>query len=150
MTDTTRSRGPVVVDTGVFAAELTRSGTALAELYRPVLEGRNVFVSFVTEAEVRFGARLAGWGQPRMRRLEQRLATVEVVWPGPDLVEEYANLRTWCVSNGHGLGQKAHEADRWIAATARWLRVPLVTHDGIFSRVDQLEVLAQKDASSDD
>jgi len=102
MTDTTRSRGPVVVDTGVFAAELTRSGTALAELYRPVLEGRNVFVSFVTEAEVRFGARLAGWGQPRMRRLEQRLATVEVVWPGPDLVEEYADLRTWCVSNGHG------------------------------------------------
>jgi predicted nucleic acid-binding protein len=101
-----------------------------------VLEGRNVFVSFVTEAEVRFGARLAGWGVPRVRRLEQRLATVEVVWPGPELVEEYADLRSWCVSNGHGLRQKAHEADRWIGATARWLGVPLVTHDGIFSGVD--------------
>jgi len=81
-------RGPVVVDTGVFAAELTRSGSDLAEPYRPLLEGRNVFISFVTEAEVRFGARRAGWGAARLRKLEQRLAAVEVVWPGPGLVEE--------------------------------------------------------------
>ena len=135
------SRGPVVVDTGVFAAELTRSGADLAERYRPVLEGRNVFVSFVTEAEVRFGARLAGWGLARLRTLEQRLAAVEVVWPGPELVEEYAELRSRCVRAGHGLGQKAHEADRWIAATAIWLQVPLVSHDGIFSGVDRFATL---------
>jgi len=143
MTDAPRSRGPVVVDTAVFAAELTRSGTTLAELYRPVLEGRNVFVSFVTEAEERFGARLAGWGAPRVGRLEQRLAAVEVVWPGPELVEEYADLRAWCVTNGHGLGQKAHEADRWIAATARWMNVPLIAHDSIFRDIDGLELLSQ-------
>ncbi|MDZ7734165.1 MAG: PIN domain-containing protein [Acidimicrobiia bacterium] len=113
------ARGPVVVDTGVFAAELTRSGAALAERYRPLLEGRNVFISFMTEAEVRFGAQQAGWGDARLRRLHQRLDVVEVVWPGPQLVEEYAKLRAWCVANGHGLGQKEHEADRWVAATAR-------------------------------
>lgn len=120
MTKTVR-RDPVVVDTGVFAAELTRSGSDLAERYRPLLEGRNVFISFVTEAEVRFGARLAGWGAARLRKLEQRLAAVEVVWPGPELVEEYVELRSRCVGAGHGLGQKSHEADRWIAATAIWL-----------------------------
>lgn len=133
-------RGPVVVDTGVFAAELTRSGADLAERYRPVLEGRNVFISFVTEAEVRFGAKRAGWGAARMTRLEQRLAMVAVVWPGPELVEEYAELRAWCVARGHGLGQKEHEADRWIAATARWLGVPLVSDDQIFDDVSRLSV----------
>jgi predicted nucleic acid-binding protein len=133
-------RGPVVVDTGVFAAELTRSGVALAERYRPLVEGRNVFISFVTEAEVRFGAKRAGWGAARMRKLEQRLATAEVVWPGPQLVEEYADLRAWCVANGHGLGQKEHEADRWVAATARWLDLPLVSDDQIFDDVWQLSL----------
>ncbi len=134
-------RGPIVVDTGVFAAGLTRSGAALAERYRTLIEGRNVFISFVTEAEVRFGAKRAGWGDLRMRKLEQRLAAAEVVWPGPELVEEYAELRSRCVREGHGLGQKAHEADRWIAATAIWLGVPLVADDAIFLGVERFAAL---------
>jgi hypothetical protein len=59
----------VVVDPGIFAAELTRSGAALAERYRPLVEGRNVFISFVTEAEDRFGAKRAGWGDGSAYRL---------------------------------------------------------------------------------
>lgn len=36
------------------------------------------------------------------------------------LVEVYTDLRTDCVRQGHALGQKEHEADRWVAATAIW------------------------------
>jgi predicted nucleic acid-binding protein len=56
------SRGPVVIDTGVFGARLTPSGRLLASRYRPVLEGRPAIISFVTVAELEYGARLAGWG----------------------------------------------------------------------------------------
>ena len=42
---------------------------------------------------------------------------------------------------GHGLGQKEHEADRWVAATAVWLQIPLVAHDAIFTNVKDLELL---------
>ena len=135
------SRGPVVIDTGVFAARLTPSGSLLAARYRPLLEGRPAVLSFVTVAELGYGARLAGWGPGRLRRLEYEMARAEIVWPGPNLVEAYASLRTWCVRTGHGLGQKEHEADRWVAATAIWLQVPLVAHDGIFASVKDLELL---------
>jgi predicted nucleic acid-binding protein len=137
------SRGPVVIDTGVFAARLTRSGSLLAALYRPVLEGRPVVISFVTVAELGYGARLAGWGPERLRRLEYEIARAEIVWPGANLAEAYAALRTWCVRTGHGLGQKDHEADRWVAATAIWLQVPLVAHDRIFANAKDLEVLTK-------
>jgi hypothetical protein len=30
------------------------------------------------------------------------------------------------------------EADRWVAATALWLQVPLVAHDRIFANVSNL------------
>lgn len=40
-------------------------------------------------------------------------------------------------------GQKDHEADRWIAATAIWLQVPLVAHDRIFANVKDLELLTK-------
>lgn len=137
------SRGPVVVDTGVFAAELLRRGAPLAASYRPLLEGRPFIVSFVTVAEVRYGAQFAGWGPPRQQRLEQRLARSRIIWPGPELVAVHVDLRTACVRSGHALGQKEHDADRWVAATAVWLDVPLVAHDGIFRDVPRLELLTR-------
>ncbi len=135
------SRGPVVIDTGVFGARLTPAGRLLASRYRPLLEGRPAVISFITVAELEYGARLAGWGPDRYRRLEYEIGRAEIVWPGPQLAESYAALRAWCVRTGHGLGQKDHEADRWVAATAVWLQVPLVAHDRIFANVKDLDLL---------
>jgi predicted nucleic acid-binding protein len=87
-----------------------------------------------------------GWpagARERLRRLEYEVAWAEIVWPGLSLTEAYASLRTWCVRTGHGLGQKEHEADRWVAATAVWLQVPLVAHDAIFANVKDLELLTK-------
>ena len=134
-------RSALVIDTGVFGARLTPAGRLLASRYRPLLEGRPAVTSFVTVAELQYGARLAGWGPDRLRRLDYEIGRAEVVWPGPHLAEIYATLRAWCVRTGHGLGQKEHEADRWVAATAVWLRVPLVSHDGIFANVKDLDLL---------
>lgn len=94
-------------------------------------------------AEIRFGARLAGWGEHRLRSLEARLGAAEIVWAGSGLVDEYVALRHACVTSGHPLGQKIHEADRWVAATARWLGVPLVAHDAVFGDVPGLTVVTE-------
>ena len=53
--------------------------------------------------------------------------------------------RAWCVKRGHGLGQKDHEADRWVAATAMWLGAPVVAHDAIFANVEGLNLLTKLD-----
>ncbi|MFT3854601.1 MAG: hypothetical protein QM733_17980 [Ilumatobacteraceae bacterium] len=58
------SRGPILIDTDVYGAELT--GSPLAVRYQPIIAGRPAFASFQTEAELRFGARLRGWGSARM------------------------------------------------------------------------------------
>jgi tRNA(fMet)-specific endonuclease VapC len=140
------SRGPVMVDTGVFGARLTSRGRALASLYQPLLEGRPALISFVTVAELRFGARLAAWGPGKLTRLDYELSRVEeTVWPRPNLTDIYAALRAWCVRPGHGLGQKEHEADRWAAVSAIWLRIPLVAHDAIFGNVKDLDLITGLD-----
>jgi predicted nucleic acid-binding protein len=53
-------RGPVVVDTNVFGLNLRR--TVLEPLYRPLVEARDLILSFVTVTELRYGARRANWG----------------------------------------------------------------------------------------
>ena len=86
------SRGPAVIDTGVFGARLTHRGITGIAL-PPVLEGRPAIISFITVAELEYGARLAGWGPDRLRRLEREIARAEIVWPGPNLTQAYASLR---------------------------------------------------------
>lgn len=132
------SRGPVVIDTDVYGAELT--GSLLAVRYQPILAGRPAFISFQTAAELRFGALLRRWGAGRMLKLEARISAAETVHSGPDLIAAYAQLRADCWRIGHALGQKAHDADRWIAATAIRLGIPLVANDGIYDSVPGLQV----------
>lgn len=134
-------RSPVVVDTSVFSLDLVDIRPQLIGEYAPMLRGRPVHLAFVTVAEARFGARLAGWGEPRLARLESRLAVVDIVWPGTELVETYVDLRATCVELGLALGAKVHEADRWVAATALRLGLPLVAHDRVFMNVPGLQVL---------
>jgi len=73
------SRGPVIIDTGVFGARLTPRGRPLAAAYRPLLEGRPAVISFITVAELRYGAKLAGWGPSRLTRLDHELARAKQV-----------------------------------------------------------------------
>lgn len=121
----------MVVDTDVFSARLIPD-SALALRYEPLLLGRIEFISFQTVAEVRYGALLRGWGATRLRRTEAEIARTEIVHTGPDLIRIYADLRVACQRTGHALAQREHDADRWIAATAIRLGVPLVSNDGVF------------------
>ena len=134
-----RSRGPIVIDTDVFSADLV-PGSRLTERYASLITGRPAFISFQTAAELRYGAIRRGWGHARMLRLETKLQRVEVVHSGPELVAVYAQLRADCEAAGHALAQKPHTADRWIAATAIRLAIPLVSNDGIFRDAPGLQL----------
>ncbi len=104
---TTPDRGPIVLDPDVFSADV--SDTVLIALYEPIIVGRPAFVSFQTVAELRFGARRRGWGDTRLRKLDAKIAAVEVVHSGDELVATYARLRADCVLIGHALGQREHD-----------------------------------------
>lgn len=131
------SRGAIVIDTDVFSADLVPA-SRLAERYAPIITGRPAFVSFQTVAELLYGAIRRGWGEARMLRLDSKIQHAEVVHTGPELVAICAQLRVDCAAIGHALAQREHNADRWIAATAVRLEIPLVSNDTIFQAVPGL------------
>ncbi len=133
--------GPVVLDTMVFSAFGVRGRTELRAQYRPHVEGRRIVLSFQTVAEVRFGALNAGWGAARRQELEQRLLNATVAVPDDDLARAYAQMKHELRQLGHGLSQKDHDGDRWIAATAVHHGLPLASSDGIFVNVPGLELI---------
>ena len=118
---------------------------APAETYRSLIADRLVVVSFATVTELRYGALKAGWGELRRRGLERDLARLVIVQPDDALIAACAELRARCETSGHGLGQKIHEADRWIAATAIRLDLELVSDDQVFRHVEGLAVISRPD-----
>jgi predicted nucleic acid-binding protein len=134
----------VVVDTMVVSS-LIGAGKRHepAASYRSLIAGRRVVVSFATVTELRYGARKAGCGDLRRRGLERDLGLLTVVQPDDALMDICARLRADRERVGHPLGQKLHEADRWIAATAMRLEVELVSDDGVFSDVPGLVVASR-------
>lgn len=131
------ARGPIVIDTDVFGADVV-PGSRLSALYEPIIVGRPALICFQTAAELRYGALRRGWGEVRMRRLDARINEAETVHSGAELVLVYAKLRVDCERIGHALHQRDHDADRWVAATALRLGIPLVSNDGIFKDVPGL------------
>lgn len=134
----------VVVDTMVVSAMVNaHRDPVTAAGYRRLVDGHSVLISFATITEVRYGALKAGWGELRRRGLERTLSRLVVVQPDDDLMTVCAELRDRCERRGDALGQKIHEADRWIAASALHLGVDLVSDDGVFQNIDGLTVLSR-------
>jgi tRNA(fMet)-specific endonuclease VapC len=138
--------GAVVVDTMVISWLFDERPNSLADRYRALIGGRPVLLAFQTVMELRYGALRAGWGELRHRRLERRIAELTVIEGDDQLTTCCAELRHECQKIGHALADKLHDGDRWIAAAALRLKLPLASHDGIFDRTPGLEVLAVKEA----
>ncbi|MGH2904825.1 MAG: PIN domain-containing protein [Solirubrobacteraceae bacterium] len=121
----------VLLDTNVFTARL-RDKSPLADAYAKHLFGQRLLVTPQTVAEARYGALKANWGTVRLRRLAQLTARTRLLPVDLETIEAVAELRNRCRAVGHGLHQRTHNADLWIAAAAiRW-GVPLVAHDAVF------------------
>lgn len=122
----------IVVDTGVFSASLSRRRRAELESHVGRMVGHQVFLAPVTVSELRYGALVAQWAEPRRRRLEASIQATTVVPVSDALLTAIAELRYACRVAGHPLHQRNHANDLWVAASAIHIGAPLLAADGAF------------------
>lgn len=127
-----------VIDTDVWS--YLYKGRDEGELYQPHLFGCILVVSFQTQAELMRWAVSAGWGPRRRQHLESRLRKYVIEH------SSYALSLRWAeaMESGRRNGRPIAAADAWIAATALYLGVPLITHNRKhFIGVDGLTVISE-------
>ncbi|MEZ6127856.1 MAG: PIN domain-containing protein [Planctomycetaceae bacterium] len=112
-----------VVDTDVISFFLRHDSRA--EPYRPYLEGVRPVISFMTLAEIQYGAARAGWGTTRTEQMLKHLQQCIVFHETVELCRIWAQLRAEVESGGRHLSP----SDAWIAATAVLLDLPLLSHN---------------------
>ena len=129
----------LVVDTDV-ASFLFKKDTRAA-LYARHLSGHMLVISFQTLAEMELWALSAGWGARRKQQLEHYLRRYLVQDSSPALCRRWAEV----LDDARRRGRPVATADAWVAATAIFLNVPLVTNnESHFSSVPGLTVVSEK------
>ena len=103
-----------------------------------LMAGHQVFLAAVTVSELRYGALVAQWGEPRRQRLEVSIAATTVIPVSDGLLSAIADLRFACRLAGHPLHDRGHAGDLWIAASAIHIGAPLLAADGVFENTPGL------------
>ncbi|WP_163544362.1 PIN domain-containing protein [Occultella kanbiaonis] len=133
------------MDTDVWSvlfARLRGKPDPRTESWRRLLVGRGVVIATQTKAEVLAGLAIKDVGARRRESILSQLASTNQVPVTEDVVVAYADLTADCKRAGHALYAKQHTGDRWVAATAIAIGVPLLAGDGIYAGAPGLEILA--------
>ncbi|MDP0499415.1 MAG: type II toxin-antitoxin system VapC family toxin [Verrucomicrobiota bacterium JB022] len=123
----------LVLDSCVVVAHFRRNETVKATLLR----ASQLFMPLAAYGELYFGALKAQRQAARLAELEEFMSVVTCVTPSQETARIYAGLRLGLSQ----AGTPVPENDIWIAATAKELGLPLMTHDRHFQLFQGLEVV---------
>ncbi len=126
-------RNAVVLDTSVVSLlHPANRETQIREHYKAEIQGKHWVVSFQSVAELYRWADERHWGQYRRDDLDGLLDRMTVVESSRSLSKCWAEVMVATKRTGSRL----EVDDAWIAATAIYLGIPLVTHDKDLARLN--------------
>jgi len=132
----------VVVDTDIMSSVvLPRSVTqrsVVAGDWLELLAGFRIAIAVQTRVELLAWPLVKGWGATRATQLRAAVDAVPTIQVSTEVQEAYAELTAAARRVGHAIHAKEHAADRWIAATAIAVGLPLASGDGVFMDVPGL------------
>ncbi|HLX60144.1 MAG TPA: PIN domain-containing protein [Planctomycetota bacterium] len=112
-----------VVDTNIISYVCKKH--SIGERYAPYLSDKIWYISFITLAELQFGAKKDKWGIKKLKKLEERLAQTRMLPFHDKIIAEYVRIRVHLES----IGRPLQFEDLWIAASACAYDLPLVSHN---------------------
>ena len=132
--------GAYLLDTNIVV-HLVRGdalGRYLVQRYGFALVGYKVSVSVVTRGEAFSFGLQNQWGSAKTVRLKEWLRTFETLAIEEDIVQAYSRLDEWSRYPPAGAGftgRRMGKNDLWIAATALYHNLPLLTTDRDFDHL---------------
>jgi tRNA(fMet)-specific endonuclease VapC len=132
----------IVIDTNILIAIVrSKNATALTK-YLGVSQQR-VYVSIVTEAEIKSFAIKNNWGRSRLNILEEFLEDVNIIEVDRSYVNIYAQIDSFSqrlnpnfTSYNFNTPRNMGKNDLWIASLASLLGLTLVTTDSDFDHLN--------------
>lgn len=122
----------VLVDTDVWSILYSRNSDPRRGPWEQALVGKTIAIAIQTRAEVFAGMFLSSWGESRTSTVRRQLDVTATIAVDEPVVQAFARLGAEARRAGHPLQEKVHSGDRWVAATAIALDLPLFAGDKIY------------------
>ena len=117
-------------------------------MWRNLLRGKVIVVAVQTRAELLAGFHMSSWGSERLHNARSKLEASATIPVDDAVIEALVQLTVSARREGHGIQDKEHTGDRWIAATAIATSLPLLSGDGIFLGAPGLALLGGVEATN--
>lgn len=129
----------IILDTNIVSYLM--KGGALAQAYKPHVQGKLLAISFITVGELYFWAEDAHWGDKKRRALETVLRNFVVIPYDHEIARCFGRVS----AERKGRGREIKLNDAWIAACAVRHGVPLVTHNvKDFTAISGLKIISEQ------
>lgn len=113
---------PVLIDTNIVSI-LFKSDHPLRATCLEILADRQLFLSFMSRAELLLWPKVNNWGPRRTGELRSRVDLCTTLYADAETCEHWVEISTRCRKSGRPMSA----GDIWIAATALHWSMPLVT-----------------------
>src|SRR5947209_19831207 len=114
----------VLLDTDVFSL-LIRPGDTRGDLYRPLVQGKTIALSFISVGELYVWAELRSWSPTNIARFEERLKACVIIPYDLELCKTYARVKAKLPPHLRAIPVN----DFWIGISAIRHSIPLLTHN---------------------
>lgn len=132
----------VLLDTDVFSF-LIRHNDSRAELYRPLVRGKTISLSFVSVGELYAWSEKRQWSGRTLAKFEERLRAAVIIPYDLELCKTYGRVKS---NLPKGLTIPGN--DLWIAVCAIRHSISLITHNRKhFEKVPNLNLISQTPTS---
>lgn len=134
----------LLIDTNIILNIIrSKNYRGIIELINP--ENRSIFMSVVSEAEIKSIAKRSNWGAARIEKLDNFLDTVIIVEINHQYINSYVEIDTYSQKSnplfldyGFSTPRNMGKNDLWIASLAALLGLKLVTTDADFDHLDDI------------
>ncbi|MCA9982390.1 MAG: type II toxin-antitoxin system VapC family toxin [Anaerolineales bacterium] len=113
----------ILLDTNIISFII--KGDTRIHLYAAELNGKQHALSFMTVAELYQWAGIRNWGARRLSDFEKMLESYAVLPADRRMPALWGQIKTTSYKSGRSIST----ADAWIATTALYYQLPLVTHN---------------------
>jgi tRNA(fMet)-specific endonuclease VapC len=127
----------VLLDTNIASYLVRRSIESRS--YERLIRGRPKCLSVISIAELRYGSLKKSWGDRKTSELESFIEAATIVPVCQEIAPVVADVR----NRREREGRRMDWCDAWIAATAIFHQLPLVTHDRDFAEIEGLELITE-------
>ncbi|MBD1435003.1 type II toxin-antitoxin system VapC family toxin [Sphingobacterium sp. DN00404] len=132
----------LLIDTNIILNIIrSRDYRGIIEFINP--ENRSIYISVVSEAEIKSIAKRSNWGSARIEKLDNFLDTVAIVEINHQYINSYVEIDTYSQKSnplfeeyGFSTPRNMGKNDLWIASLAGLLGLQLITTDADFDHLD--------------